>query len=62
MLGPCTVADAMDAYLRFLGGDGRGAYTIRDARYRDQAFIRPKLGNTRLLHSPPISYGNGATI
>ena len=46
--GPYTVADAMDAYLRFLGGDGRGAYTIRDARYRDQAFIRPKLGNTEV--------------
>lgn len=46
--GPCTVADAMDAYLRFLGGDGRGACTIRDARYRDQAFIRPKLGNTEV--------------
>ena len=37
--GPYTVADAMDAYLRFLGDDGRGAYTVRDARYRDKAFI-----------------------
>jgi integrase len=44
--GPYTVADAMDAYMRFLGDDGRGAHTIRDARYRDQAFVRPKLGNT----------------
>ena len=57
-----TVADAMDAYLCFLGGDGRGAYTIRDARYRDQAFIRRSSETPRLLHSPPISYGNGATI
>ena len=43
--GPYTVADAMEAYLGFLGNDGRGAHTIRDARYRDQAFIRPKLGS-----------------
>ena len=46
--GPYTVADAMDAYLRFLGDDGRGANTIRDARYRDQALIRPKLGNSEV--------------
>jgi integrase len=46
--GPYTVADAMDAYLRFLSDDGRTTYTIRDARYRDQAFIRPKLGNTEV--------------
>jgi len=38
----------MDAYLRFLGDDGRGANTIRDARYRDQAFIRPKLGTSEV--------------
>lgn len=43
--GPYTVADAMDAYLRFLGDDGRSKNTIRDAKYRDQAFIRPKLGD-----------------
>jgi integrase len=46
--GPYTVADAMDAYVRFLSDDGRDPYTIRDARYRDQAFIRPKLGNTEV--------------
>jgi len=43
--GPYTVADAMEAYSKFLAGDGRGTHTLRDARYRDQAFIRPKLGN-----------------
>jgi len=46
--GPYTVADAMEAYFRFLGNDGRGKHTIRDAQYRDQAFIRPKLGNTEV--------------
>lgn len=43
-----TVADAMDAYFRFLEGDGRTAQTVRDARYRDGAFIRPKLGTIEL--------------
>lgn len=43
--GPYTVAKAMQAYFRFLEADGRGRHTIRDARYRDDAFIRPVLGN-----------------
>ncbi len=38
----------MDAYLRFLGDDGRSKNTIRDAKYRDQAFIRPKFGDTEV--------------
>ncbi len=46
--GPYTVADAMDAYLQFLSNDGRASYTVRDARYRDQAFIRPTLGSTEV--------------
>jgi integrase len=43
--GPFTVVKAMVSYFRFLETDGRGRHTIRDARYRDEAFIRPKLGN-----------------
>ncbi len=39
--GPITVADAMDAYLEFLEHNRRSA---ADARYRDGAFIRSKLG------------------
>ncbi len=47
-IGPYTVADAMDAYMRYLGDDGRSKNTIRDAKYRDQAFIRPKFGDTEV--------------
>jgi integrase len=46
--GPWTVADAMDAYLDFLDGDGRSAHTLRDARCRDLAHIRPKLGDEEI--------------
>jgi integrase len=42
--GPYTVADAMDAYLDFLKADGRSKAAIKDAEYRDRAFVRPKLG------------------
>jgi hypothetical protein len=35
-----TVADAMDAYLQRLEADGRSPDAIRDAGYRDRAFIR----------------------
>jgi integrase len=41
---PHTVADVMDAYLAWLESEGRSAAAIADARYRDRAFIRPKLG------------------
>jgi integrase len=41
---PYTVADAMDEYLVWLESEGRSATAITDARYRDRAFIRPKLG------------------
>jgi integrase len=43
--GTFTVAKAMEAYFRYLESEGRAAHTIRDARYRYEAFIRPKLGN-----------------
>jgi len=40
--GPITVADAMDEYLEFMDGNRKSG---DDARYRDGAFIRPKLGD-----------------
>lgn len=43
-----TVADAMDTYLSHLEADGRTPDAIRDAHYRDRAFIRPKLGTIEL--------------
>jgi integrase len=43
-----TVADAMDHYLAHLEADGRTRDAVRDARYRDRAFIRPKLGGIEL--------------
>jgi integrase len=46
--GQYTIAAAMDDYLKFLEGDGRGSQTIRDARYRDKAFIRPRLGDVEV--------------
>jgi integrase len=42
---PLTVADAMDAYFEFLKSEGRTEDAIGDAKYRDSAFIRPKLGH-----------------
>ena len=42
--GPYMVADAMDAYLAWLESEGRSATAIADARYRDRAFIRSRLG------------------
>jgi integrase len=47
---PYTVADAMDDYLRYLESEGRPPHTIRDARYRDSALIRPKVGHERLFN------------
>jgi integrase len=47
--GPYTVADAMDDYLAWLESEGRSADAIDDARYRDRAFIRPKLGNLEVV-------------
>jgi integrase len=47
--GPYTVAQAMDAYFEFLESEGRSAPAIADARYRDRAFIRPKLGELGLV-------------
>src|SRR5579859_3038294 len=36
-----TIADAMADYLRTLEGEGRPRHTIRDTRYRMDAFILP---------------------
>jgi integrase len=47
--GPWTVADAMNAYLDFLEGEGRSPHAIRDARCRDLLHIRPKLGGDELV-------------
>lgn len=46
-VGPLTVADAMDAYLEFLESKRK---TADDARYRDRAHIRPKLGHIEVAH------------
>jgi integrase len=46
--GAYTVADAMDDYFRLLESEGRSKHAIRDTRCRDQAFIRPELGNARV--------------
>lgn len=43
--GPITVAGIMDAYFEWLESEGRPPEAIKDARYRDAAFIRPKLGD-----------------
>lgn len=42
--GPYTIDDAMRDYLAFLESEGRSESSLRDARYRNEAFIRPKLG------------------
>jgi integrase len=39
-----TVANAMDDYFKWLESEGRSKDAIDDARYRDNASIRPKLG------------------
>ena len=39
-----TVADALDAYIHTIEGEGRSAHAISDVRYRDRALIRPALG------------------
>jgi integrase len=45
--GSYTVADAMADYLAFLKGEGRTNHAIQDARYRIDAFIRPRLGTMK---------------
>ena len=47
-IGPFTVADAMELYFDYLGSEGRSADAIADGRWRDAAFIRPKLGEIDL--------------
>jgi integrase len=46
--GAYTVADAVADYLRFLESDGRAPHSIRDSRYRAEAFILPHLGGVKL--------------
>jgi integrase len=47
-VGAYTVANATDDYLRFLESDGRSPHSVRDARYRVEAFVRPRLGTVKL--------------
>jgi integrase len=47
-VGPYTVAQAMDAYVEYLESDGRSKAAVKDAEYRDRAFIRPQLGDLEL--------------
>jgi hypothetical protein len=47
--GPYTVAKAMEAYFEFWESDGRPKHTIRDARYRDSAFIRYKFDDVYII-------------
>ncbi len=44
--GPLTVAMVMDDYIKFLEANRR---TAADAKYRDAAFIRPKLGDLEVV-------------
>jgi integrase len=46
--GVGTVADAVDAYVRFLEADGRTPRAIRGVRTTDRAFIRPTIGHVKL--------------
>jgi integrase len=46
-IGAHTVADALDDYFSFLKSDGRSDHAIRDARYRSDALILPKLGTVK---------------
>jgi integrase len=43
-----TTGDALDDYFDFLKSDGRSEHSIRDACYRADALIRPKLGSVKL--------------
>jgi integrase len=47
-IGRLTVAVAMDQYLEYLEKDGRSQEAIKDARYRDLAFIREPLGKLQV--------------
>jgi len=46
--GPYTVASAVDDYFHFLKSDGRSEHAIRDARYRADALILPRLGSVKV--------------
>jgi integrase len=43
-----TVADALDAYLKFIESEGRSASTIYDSKYRANALILPALGKLQI--------------
>ncbi len=43
--GPYTVNDAMNDYIGWLESEGRSEAAIADARYRNEAFIKTKLGS-----------------
>jgi integrase len=47
-VGPYTVDDALDDYLTWLDGEGRGEKNIADVKAKAKTHIRPKLGNVRL--------------
>jgi integrase len=51
--GGLTVADVMAAYLEHLKRDGRSPHAIRDARYRIEALILPKLGSVKIASLTP---------
>jgi integrase len=46
--GAYTIGAALDDYLRFLKSDGRSERAIKDARYRADSLIRPKLGAVKI--------------
>ena len=46
--GFATVADVIDAYLRFIESEGRSANTLYDTRHRIRALILPALGKLRV--------------
>jgi integrase len=48
LVGPYMVRDAMNDYLAFLQSEGRSDAAIADTRYRNEAFIKPKLGDLEL--------------
>jgi integrase len=46
--GPYTVGQAMDDYLSYLESEHRPQSSIGDAKYKIEAFIRPKLGDSEV--------------
>jgi integrase len=48
-----TVADALDAYLKFIESEGRSISTLRDSKYRANALILPALGKLQVDQLTP---------